>query len=499
MLKQVKDLLLKIPLYTPQKVEHDDHARLFRLKFYTGTFDCHCNECGCVSTFKGTSKGLVAEGYKVPDFKNFLTRYLSDYDVIKNELLNQIYIVEAECTNKSNHKKAAFVFKVDTNSMEKIGQYPAPNVLAENLAESEEEEFELPFENAHELYRLLNVATEKIGLGSFMFIEPSLRQSIEDAMVLFADFYFHSKSEDIEDWNQEEYDESNAMSKIALLKEHFPEFTESSQNALDVLGNGIYNLSSEECKKHFPLVQLGVEMLLGTKEVVAEEELSDDDDDMDLGDDDDDDVDMGDDDEEELSDDDDEIDLDDDEDDDEDDINLDDDDDDDEIELGDDDDDDDDDDEIDLDDDEDDDEDDINLDDDDDDDEIELGDDDDDDDDEIDLGDDDDSDDDDEIDLGDDDDEDDDEFDLDDDDDDDDDEIDLDDDDDDDEFDLDDDDDDDDDDIDLDDDDDDDDDDIDFDDDDDDDEIDLDDDDDDDDDDDFDFDDDDDDFDLDLD
>ncbi len=262
MLKQVKDLLLKIPLYSPQKVEHDDHARLFRLKFFKGNFDCYCADCGAKSTFKGISEGLSVKGYKVPDFNNFKTRFLTDYDVIKNQLLEQIYVVEAECTAKSSHRKAAFVFKVATNYIEKIGQYPAPDVLAENTTESEEEAEELPFESSHELFRMLDTAVEQMGLSSFMYVEPTVRQEIEDSLASLADFFFHQNHPNIDNWNQEAYDVADNAAKVQLLKQHFGSFEAEQKALLEVFKQGIYPLSDKACKDSLPLTEIGLNLLL---------------------------------------------------------------------------------------------------------------------------------------------------------------------------------------------------------------------------------------------
>ncbi len=248
MLKSEKDLLSNLPLYSPQKFDQDDHGRLFRLKFFTGTFDYHCEQCGAQSTFKGTSEGLSIKGYKVPDFKNFKLRYLTDYPVISNELLNQIYVVEAECASNPEHRKMVFMFRVTHNSIEKIGQYPPPV--------PNEEEVELRFKNADELYDLLNLASSKIELGSFVYLEPAFRTKIEEAIVLFADAYFDSNSKDIENWDAEAYAASSTSEKIALLQQQLPTLSDEHKAAFSVLGNGIYNMTEEDCTNYIPMPQL---------------------------------------------------------------------------------------------------------------------------------------------------------------------------------------------------------------------------------------------------
>ena len=107
-----------------------------------------------------------------------------------------------------------------------------------------------------ELYDLLNLASSKIELGSFVYLEPAFRTKIEEAIVLFADAYFDSNSKDIENWDAEAYAASSTSEKIALLQQQLPTLSDEHKAAFSVLGNGIYNMTEEDCTNYIPMPQL---------------------------------------------------------------------------------------------------------------------------------------------------------------------------------------------------------------------------------------------------
>lgn len=53
--------------------------------------------------------------------------------------------------------------------------------------------------------------------------------------------------------------------KISLLKNHLPDFLVENKSLYSILSKGIHELSEQGCLGAFPIVKLGIEMILDEK------------------------------------------------------------------------------------------------------------------------------------------------------------------------------------------------------------------------------------------
>ena len=63
-------------------------------------------------------------------------------------------------------------------------------------------------------------------------------------------------------WKQDEFERGRMDDKIAILKPHLPQFLVENRSLYGILSVGVHTLSEEDCLKAFPVVKLGIELIL---------------------------------------------------------------------------------------------------------------------------------------------------------------------------------------------------------------------------------------------
>lgn len=252
-MKSIEELLLNDALYLKDTFTVEEHELLFNLKHYRGTIDYHCSECNSSSTFQGTNKELVIGGNGIPTFKDLSNRYPSKYKVVQQQLLNQYYFVETECTRDRSHK-SKFFFKITDDTIEKVGQYPSLATLNQPMIEKYRPV--LSKEKYKEFNRAVGLTTHGVGIGSFVYLRRIFEDLIEEA---------HKIAQQEEGWNNEDYIRGRMDEKIGLLKHHLPTFLSENKMIYGILSKGVHELSENECLDYFPIMKVGIELMLDEK------------------------------------------------------------------------------------------------------------------------------------------------------------------------------------------------------------------------------------------
>ena len=73
-------------------------------------------------------------------------------------------------------------------------------------------------------------------------------------------------------WDESEYVGSRMGEKINLLADELPEFLVENKAMYSILSKGIHELSEAECLAAFPVVKVGIEIILDVKLESAEKE-----------------------------------------------------------------------------------------------------------------------------------------------------------------------------------------------------------------------------------
>lgn len=251
-MKTINELLIETPLYENVLFfkNDEDFELLFNLRFFNSTIDYHCVECDKLSTFQGVNKYPVIGGIGIQSFSSN-SQYKGH--IISNYLLNQFYHVHTECTRNPNHK-GLFIFKVENDILQKIGQYPSLASLSQNNLKKYRKV--LSQEKFKEFNRGIGLTTHGIGIGSYVYLRRIFEDLIEDA---------HKVSLALSGWDEELFSKSRMAEKIELLKTHLPVFLVDNKLIYGLLSKGVHELSENECLEFFHILKVSIELILDEK------------------------------------------------------------------------------------------------------------------------------------------------------------------------------------------------------------------------------------------
>jgi hypothetical protein len=64
------------------------------------------------------------------------------------------------------------------------------------------------------------------------------------------------------EWDQAAFESSRMDEKIVILKNHLPTFLIENRLLYGIMSRGVHTLSEDECLSAFPMVRLGIELIL---------------------------------------------------------------------------------------------------------------------------------------------------------------------------------------------------------------------------------------------
>lgn len=228
-----EEFFINVPLYEVFSYDSKSAPLVWEVEYFEGTFDSYCPECGSHSIFDRTPKEKHYE--------------------LKNSTYDHIFAVELTCTRNRKHT-LFFLFKAWKKTVQKIGQYPSIADL--NLFDVKKYSEVLPKEQFREFIRGIGLSAHGIGVGSFVYLRRIFEYLITDA------YAEESKSES---WDEARYQQSRMSEKIEILKAHLPSFLVQNRGLYGILSKGIHELTENDCLKAFPIVKVGIEIILDAK------------------------------------------------------------------------------------------------------------------------------------------------------------------------------------------------------------------------------------------
>lgn len=224
-----EEFCLTVPLYKGFSFDNERTNPFFRLEHFKGTLDCYCQECGRHSVFNRLGEAKYSD---------------------RSHFRNYVFSLWFSCSRDDKHN-AFFVFRAHEGVLEKIGQFPS---LAD-LATPDLRKYRpiLGNERYRELTRGVGLASHGVGIGAFVYLRRIFESLIEEARLAAA-------KED--DWDQSAYDQARMDEKIAMLKMYLPAFLVENRALYGILSVGVHALPESECLKAFPVVRLGIELIL---------------------------------------------------------------------------------------------------------------------------------------------------------------------------------------------------------------------------------------------
>ena len=241
-----------MPLYDKLELNSALEYKLVDVLRFTGKLDMFCVGCNKESTFTGFDNltdyvpgvSYTSNSSKLMERVFTLPKYFAS---------KKVFTVKLKCYRNENHLML-FNFYIKDNILIKIGQYPSLMDIAHHSLKKYRRI--LGSELYTEFNRAIGLAALNVGLGSFIYLKRIFDHLLEDAhKEIFAD----------EKWNELEYLASPMQKRIALLKNHLPEFLVEKRELFAILNKDVHELSEAECLQYFPMLQNTIECILDEK------------------------------------------------------------------------------------------------------------------------------------------------------------------------------------------------------------------------------------------
>jgi hypothetical protein len=143
------------------------------------------------------------------------------------------------------------MFNVEGRTMQKIGQYPSLADL--NTYDVRQYAAVLDKEDFKELNKAIGLAAHGVGVGSFVYLRRIFENLVDAA-------YQNAKKED--GWEDDAYRNGRMADRIQLLAGYLPDFLVENRSMYKILSQGLHELTEEECLAAFPILKMGIELVL---------------------------------------------------------------------------------------------------------------------------------------------------------------------------------------------------------------------------------------------
>ncbi len=252
LLSEARDYYLKLPLY--RKIEVTDDNRplvtyIFRCQI---KLDMYCPQCERETTFDTEGLHPYAKEVAKIEWKDLCTEKLSvkkftclrcGYNAFFCSLLESIHTFQDDPP-----------YIRCTAILRKVGQHPSLADMAE--ADLKKYSKVLGRIRGADLNRAVGLAANGVGIGSFVYLRRIFESLIEEA---------HQTAKEAPDWNEEAYSGMRVDEKIKVLGSYLPAFLLENRALYGILSKGIHELSESECLEIFPVVRVGIELILDEK------------------------------------------------------------------------------------------------------------------------------------------------------------------------------------------------------------------------------------------
>lgn len=262
----VKEYLLKTPLYQTIDFAEEDLDKLKHILLAETKIDAYCLNCGKETTFKAVGLNYITAEYKQKTFKDITNQnlHLRECKCLRCEVtLYFLTYVETNIIIKNKEECVKSGAKPNYEikyNFKKIGQFPS---LAD-LAGGDIDKYRKVLDaNYSEFSKAIGLAAHGVGIGAFVYLRRVFEKLIEEA---------HIKAKETENWNEEQYIKMRIDEKIGVLKDFLPAFLVENRFIYSILSKGVHELNEKECLDIFPVVKIGIELILDEKITQAEQE-----------------------------------------------------------------------------------------------------------------------------------------------------------------------------------------------------------------------------------
>lgn len=239
-----QDFYLNFPLYKLVEYPERFDEEGWTVKYFDDHLDSYCPQCGSHSVFN---------------------REIGTINHAKDGWIgNRKFEVIFKCSRNSRHV-LYFLFQVFGRTIQKIGQLPS---LAD-LCMYDVQKYSGVLEKKYfrELTKAIGLAAHGVGVGSFVYLRRIFESLIDDA---------HKVASLASDWDEAAFLKGRVADRIEMLSHELPDFLVENRAMYGILSKGVHELSEEECLNAFPIVKLGIEIILDAKleETARKEKLA---------------------------------------------------------------------------------------------------------------------------------------------------------------------------------------------------------------------------------
>lgn len=239
-LLSISNLIVSDGLYRRRDLNNDAKS-VRRLMAFDSTIDIYCIHCKRVTPFKDIRSRGSGAALKVP----------SDEDYLKPQTFTVVLTCQRYELYPLQHSYQ-YIFRISSDkTIEKIGQYPSlGDILNLDVAKFAPV---LDKDSLAELKRASGLFAHDIGIGSFVYLRRVIEKLVNDEIASA-----HADG----DKAVEGIESARLMDKIEALKHRLPPALFRYREAYGVLSKGVHELDEETCRKHFPLMQAIIFLIL---------------------------------------------------------------------------------------------------------------------------------------------------------------------------------------------------------------------------------------------
>lgn len=273
--------LVEYGLYDRMEISVTDYNDLIDFLSGNQKIDIYCSKCGEKRTFNAVPNEIRLPERKSKSIKLNLfdsqdeqksreiaaciraqkeREEIHQFEVFQNE--NRLIVLNYMCGRDESHK-LAYVLLLEENSIQKIGQYPSYADI--DIPQAEIYRKELGKEYYNELKRAIGLYSCNVGIGSFVYLRRILEKIIMDGLqAAIADRVITQEEFELD----ENKHQRRVEDKIKLLSAYLPKVLSENKIAYGIVSKGIHELSEEECRRYFPVLEQLIKMCLD--EIIAE-------------------------------------------------------------------------------------------------------------------------------------------------------------------------------------------------------------------------------------
>jgi len=224
-----QNFCLNVPIYEKFRYDSEKQNPFFALEHYKGSLDCYCHGCTRHTVFNRCGE---------PEYREHHHKF------------NYTFALSFSCSRDRNHR-VCFVFHSHEGILQKIGQYPSLADLV--VPDLQKYRSVLGDEKFRELTRAVGLASHGVGVGAFVYLRRIFETLIEKA---------RQQAATEQGWDDAAFENARMDEQIAILKLHLPKFLVDNRKLYGIMSMGVHTLSEAECLEAFPVVRVGIELIL---------------------------------------------------------------------------------------------------------------------------------------------------------------------------------------------------------------------------------------------